>query len=211
MPQRSSRSAGEDSWQCPPGVAFAAALGMYYRLRSSDGINWILQANIHFLEDYMRRDSKEQDASLKHALTSWVIDEPGILISELLPKARGETTADCLYTLIALGDLYVDLNGYRLAEVDRVRVFRDRETAEAFIRIEECTDEVATNGRAGPIECAVGRTLFWDGRTWKIINVGDERIGLLGHDGVFTELPFTALETLAREGRIQMFSDCCVG
>jgi hypothetical protein len=40
------------TWHCPPGEAHAGELGLYYRVRSSREINWVLQRNLQFMEDY---------------------------------------------------------------------------------------------------------------------------------------------------------------
>ena len=50
---------GDGRWRCPPGVAYAERLGLYYRVRSSAEIDGIFQRNIQFLEDYFRAGSKE--------------------------------------------------------------------------------------------------------------------------------------------------------
>jgi hypothetical protein len=47
----------EGVWRCPPGEAYAAKFGFYYRVRSSSEINWTFQRNVEFLEDYFRSDS----------------------------------------------------------------------------------------------------------------------------------------------------------
>ncbi len=39
-------------WRCPPGEAFAATYGLTYRVRASDQINWAVQDNWLYLEDY---------------------------------------------------------------------------------------------------------------------------------------------------------------
>src|SRR5216683_1075115 len=44
-------------WRCPPGEAHATRFGLYYRLRSSAEIDWTLQRNIQYLEDYWRFDA----------------------------------------------------------------------------------------------------------------------------------------------------------
>jgi putative transposase len=49
-------------WTCPPGVHFAEQFGLYYRLRSSAEIDWVLQRNLRFLEDYLALDP----ASINH-------------------------------------------------------------------------------------------------------------------------------------------------
>src|SRR5256886_10119051 len=40
--------------RCPPGEAHAARFGRYYRLRSSAEIDWTLQRNIQYLDEYWR-------------------------------------------------------------------------------------------------------------------------------------------------------------
>lgn len=44
----------KDVWICPSGRQYAEPLGLYYRVRSSAGINWHFQRNMQFLEDYLR-------------------------------------------------------------------------------------------------------------------------------------------------------------
>ena len=46
----------DGGWQCPPGESHANQFGLYYRVRSSATINWTLQQNLQFLEDYFRCD-----------------------------------------------------------------------------------------------------------------------------------------------------------
>ena len=41
----------QGGWNCPPGAAYAEALGLYYRVRSSAEIDWTFQRNIQFLDD----------------------------------------------------------------------------------------------------------------------------------------------------------------
>jgi hypothetical protein len=43
-------------WRCPPGDRVAEGFGLYYRLRSSAEIDWVLQRNLRFLEDYLALD-----------------------------------------------------------------------------------------------------------------------------------------------------------
>jgi putative transposase len=52
-PKRYQRDEG-GRWRCPPGESHAAQAGLYYSLRSSSQVNWVLQRNLQFLEDYRR-------------------------------------------------------------------------------------------------------------------------------------------------------------
>ncbi|NJO82891.1 MAG: hypothetical protein HC828_08760 [Blastochloris sp.] len=40
-------------WRCPPGEAYAADFGLYYRLRSNAEVNWTLFSNLEFLHEYL--------------------------------------------------------------------------------------------------------------------------------------------------------------
>ena len=39
-------------WQCPPGEDYANVRGLYYLVRTETEIDWYLQRNLYFLEDY---------------------------------------------------------------------------------------------------------------------------------------------------------------
>jgi hypothetical protein len=59
MPARYQR--GPDGrWCCPPGEECDDQFGLYYRIRSSVEINWELQRNLRFLEDYFRTDDQQR-------------------------------------------------------------------------------------------------------------------------------------------------------
>lgn len=55
-PNRYRRDA-EGLWSCPPGERHANELGLYYRVRSYQEINWTFQRNLQFLDDYLRSES----------------------------------------------------------------------------------------------------------------------------------------------------------
>src|SRR5450432_2308400 len=52
--QNPNRYRLQDRWRCPPGEAYATQLGLKYLVRASSEIDWTFQANIQFLEDYLR-------------------------------------------------------------------------------------------------------------------------------------------------------------
>ena len=54
MPHRYVRE--ENVWRCPPGEEYAAQFGFFYRVRSSAEIEWGLQRNLLFLEDYLHAE-----------------------------------------------------------------------------------------------------------------------------------------------------------
>lgn len=137
----------EGKWCCPPGQAHAQATGLYYRVRSSAEINWVLQRNLQFLEDYLRFDLASVSGFVDQAVKTAVQAEPGILLNDLLERARGVATRDDVYLLIASGAIYVDLCAAALIEPERVRVFVNPGVAAAYQHA--CTDLQRTVGISG--------------------------------------------------------------
>jgi len=189
------------AWHCPPGEAHAGELGLYYRVRSSREINWVLQRNLQFLEDYLCTDSHEANRNGREWGLAMVSAEPGIRLSELFRGAAEGVIRDDIYALIATRELFVDLGTAPLAEPERVHVFANREAAVACGHVVQSNE--ATTDNCGGFSVRAGHTIAWDGRTWTIVNPGERTISLLGEDEALTELPVSVFEELTRQGRIQ--------
>ncbi len=118
-------------WRCPPGEAFAAKYGLTYQVWSSDQINWAVQENSLFLEDYYqdleRLNVPETTLEILHRQVS---DHPGITLADL-HEASPDVPADLINIAIAKHALYVDLSRYRLSEPWHTLVFRTRSLARA--------------------------------------------------------------------------------
>src|SRR5216684_7257743 len=88
-------------WRCPPGEAFAATYGLTYRVWSSDQINWAVQDNTLFLEDYYqdleRLTVPDTTLEILHQL---VEDHPGITLADL-HEASPNVPADLVNIAIA--------------------------------------------------------------------------------------------------------------
>ena len=141
---------GSGKWRCPPGEAHGSALGLDYRVWSSAEINWNLQRNLTFLEDYLRCDPAGSAGFVDPAIKAAIEAKPGILLHELLDRAGGVPKTDEIYLLIATGGAYVDLSAAAIVEPEQVRVFANSETAGAYQRA--CRDEgegATVSGRIG--------------------------------------------------------------
>ena len=121
--------ASDGHWQCPPGEVHASALGLDYRVWSSAQVQWILQRNLQFLEDYMRLDSADTANFVNPLIRAAAQAEPGILLQKLLEKIHGVVEPDEVYLLIATGGIYVDLSAAAIAEPDKVHIFSNAEMA----------------------------------------------------------------------------------
>ena len=97
---------GNGRWRCPPGEAHASAVGLEYRVWSSAEINWTLQRNLLFLEDYLRCDPASAAGFVSPAIKAAIDAKPGILLCELLEDTDNATKRDEIYFLIATGAVY---------------------------------------------------------------------------------------------------------
>ncbi len=135
-PNRYCRNGGA-CWRCPPGEEHATRLGLYYRLRSSAEIDWTLQRNIQYLDDYWRFDAAGVAAEIREIVVGEVTAAPGLRLTDLFRNTLGIASRDDVHRLIAAGDVYVDLRAAGVMEPDRVRVFPNREAALAWGNIED--------------------------------------------------------------------------
>ena len=117
------------NWRCPPGEAHASSLGLEYRVWSSAKVDWNLQRNLQFLDDYLRCDSGSTAGPVNAAAKTIIEAEPGISLLDLLVKIHGVVEPDVIYSLIASGEVYVNLSKAVLAEPAYVRLFASAKVA----------------------------------------------------------------------------------
>jgi putative transposase len=193
---------GEDGvWRCPPGEEFAAQYGLYYRVLSSAGIDWTLQRNLIFTEDYRRAKSQEVPEEARRAVNELVEAQPGITLRDVLLDTEGKARPDDIYMMIVTEELWVDWRAAALAEPDTVLVFPDEETAVAYSRVTQIP-AVSAADLIHPVDCKAGTKLTWDNQIWTIANVGETKVGLLAEDGEYVGLPGSTFEELVKRGEI---------
>jgi putative transposase len=189
----------DGQWRCPPGEHYANQFGFYYGVRSDSKINWVLQRNILFLEDYYRAESLTVEESILKSVLSVVAKQPGITLAELLNQSA-TIKADEIYTLIVNEQLYLDLTTAPLAEPDRCPLFCERQTAIAYGLM------VAPSSLTIPvispiIDLTIGTTVSWDGKCLNIIHVGETEIILSGENDRLIELKKAVFENLVPRRR----------
>jgi putative transposase len=189
----------DGGWSCPPGERHANQFGFSYRIRSSKEVNWVFQRNMLFLEDYLRADVPPVDVNTKQAVQALVSEQPGISLVNLFKMSETTAHADDVYSLIARDELWADLRSELLAEPNHVRVFLNRDQAAAH---EALAKSGTPERRPRPVDLKVGSAVSWDGRTLKIVNMGDAAVGLVGQDWSLVEVPIDGFEALIKEGRV---------
>ncbi len=198
-PNRYFYSQEDNQWHCPPGEAYAEKFGLYYRIRSDSEINWVVQRNLQFLEDYYRAESLVVEQAIAQSLVEIVSSQPGITLAELLEQSTGAKSDD-IYTLITQEQIYFDLNITPLAEPERCLIFRDEATASAYRLIEQ--PSVSLPAISPVINLTIGTPVIWDGKGLKIIHVGETEIILGAENNQLIELKKAVFENLVRQGKI---------
>jgi len=188
-------------WRCPPGEEFAERLGLTYRVRPSDEINWTAHDNWLYLEEYYQDLEKltiSDDALQK--LYRIVDETPGISLADLALAAEG-VSVDVINIAIARHDLYVDLLTHRLSDRNRrtIPVYRDKKTAHSNTYRNKNPPE---GGNDHSIDIKTGSTVSWDGKEWQLVNPGETGITLIDAENNPFPLAWTVFEALAKNGQI---------
>lgn len=186
-------------WRCPPGESHANQFGFYYRVRSSATIDWTLQQNLQFLEDYFRCDGAVNPSS-RAAVAAEIARQPGLLLTDLIERTKDVASRDDIYFMVAAGEIFADLRAAAISQPAEVAIFPNAELAVALRRINGSLNAAPTG--LG-IKLQLGESLSWDGAAWRIVNVGDNNISLLGVSGELTELPRETLDRLLSAGSIK--------
>ncbi|MEC4813047.1 MAG: DDE-type integrase/transposase/recombinase [Scytonema sp. PMC 1069.18] len=191
----------EGRWRTPPGENYAQQFGLYYRLRVDTQINWVIQRNTIFLEDYFRAESLQVETTIKAEIQQLVSKSPGISLAELLNHGT-QASADDIYALIATEQLYVDLSVAPLAEPERVCVFSDKPTATAYGLMLKTTTS-STPISVSAINLSPGTPISWDGKGLSIIHVGDTEITLQDELEQLIQLKKTLFLSLVQQAKIK--------
>ena len=191
---------GNGGYRYPPGERYAAKFGLGFRVRSSSETNWVYHRNLEFLDDYFDERCPDPDPLQAKKILSAFSDHSWFLLKDLVEC--DEWSADTVNTMIARGELFVDLKNHLLAEPERTNVFRDRTTAESY-RLHLASQQLPSLTGFAPITTSPGQTLLWDGKPWRILNVGDKELFLDNIEGVITTLSHKAFEQMVRQSVIQ--------
>ncbi len=187
-------------WRCPPGEEYAAKLGLSYRIRSSSENDVVYLRNLQFLSDYLDDDCPRPIPEVCEHVLSVFAETPWITLIDMVRK--DDVHPDDVYKMIADGDVYFDLYTEVLAELKYSTVFRDELAAKAY-RLQTSSKCDAMNLPALTVKMEPGSELMWDGKPWKILNVGDTNIHLQNDDGGFFSLTLPEFDDLLQSGQFR--------
>ena len=162
-PKRYIRSTTGE-WHDLAGEDYANRLGLYYRVRSSSEINWVLQRNLQYIYNYFGLPLENSDeVSLIKGLA---YAENGIKLSDLIDAIK-PCPPDIIYMMILNQMIYVDIQKQSLPEPSTVSVFSDEKS---------CL--LASIKNSQPIEIKRSSVVLWGGKEYKVINILPEDVYL---------------------------------
>lgn len=187
-------------WRCPPGEEYASNLGLSYRVRSSSENDVVYLRNLQFLSDYLDDDCPRPIPEVCERVLSVFAERPWITLIDLVHM--DDVQPDDIYKMIADGDVYLDLYTVVLAELEYSIVFRDELAAKAF-ELQNSSKCDAISLPMLTVKMEPGAELMWDGKPWKILNIGDTKIHLQNQAGGFINLTKPEFDDLLQSGQVR--------
>ncbi len=184
----------DNRWECPAGQEYAQPLSLCYEVYSSAYVNPTFVRNAQFLDDYWRATNPVPAASME-AVSKCLARTPAMTLEGLLSETKDSVSPDDIYQMLAKRTIHFDWSAAPIVEPARVHVFADEQAAVQF-------NAAANSNRIGVglINLRANGRLDWDGKSWKILNVGNNNVSLLGEGNQFAELPGLVVEDLIRQG-----------
>lgn len=187
-------------WHMMPAEQHAQTLGFSFRVWSDAEVNWVLQRNLIFLEDYYKaRNTKIAEAPVQ-VVCSLVNAQPGITLAHLKRSASGVDVED-IHFLIATEQIYIDLTAVPLVEPERCFVFRDRQTGVAY-SLMVWSQVTVEPGNSSIVDLVPGKAVDYNGCILTIALVGKTQILLHSEDRQPIEFDQATFSQLIQQGKI---------
>ncbi len=137
-----------------------------------------------FLEDYVRFPASVP-AQIQAEIEERVKTNPGITLAGLM-ATEDRVRANDVYVMIVLDQIYVDLAAAPLKEHSWVQLYPDQQTHEAYALYRQSkVPSTITNTS----QLVANASLVWDGRLWRLVNMGETTTTLLPERGEPMQLP----------------------
>ncbi|MCG5104529.1 TnsA endonuclease N-terminal domain-containing protein, partial [Oceanobacillus sp. APA_J-5(13-2)] len=188
-------------WVFSPGKNYAKEFNLDFLLRSSAEINWKLQRNLEFLEDYIIKEYIPSRPRILR-IEELILANPGLTLLELIQQADTHFSADNVYALIAQNRIYIDLYNDVITEPENVKLYLNKEQCQGFSIIEK---SIRKRTKTNKIELKSGNRILWGDTSWIILNYdqSNKKVFLLSiNDNKTVELPIEIFESYISEGYI---------
>lgn len=193
----------DGKWHFIPGEKFAKELGLSFRVCSSKHLNWTYLRNIRFLEDYLVNENRLKLSNEKiETIQSFVQDNPGINVKNLLEMKGVTFSSDDLYTSIIQDHVYVDLKNEIIPDLT-AKIFINKEMGNAYINIQKASNIENVHENPTLIDTRPNSKLLWDGVILTVLNNGIENVTLITEENKPVVIPQNTFEYLIRQNKIR--------
>jgi putative transposase len=190
-----------EQWRCPPGEAAAAELGFKFKVISEADFPPIRIRNLKLLMDYISSGKNHLRTEPNALIVNLFRDNTRLTIAQILRQLRDKVTSDDIYRAIGTGQIACDLDHEALVDHERFYLYRDTGSCEAYSAAGRAVATAKPWLAASVSDLSTGKELDWDGRKWRLLNIGQTEV-TLANDAVLQTLPRTVFNDLHKEGRI---------
>ena len=195
-----------EQWQDTLAQEQCEQLGFYFCLRTDSEIDWVKYRNLKYLGKYLDGYLNQKyivGEEIQFQIEKIAKNHPGISISQLLEKIEVGTIDD-VNALIANEQIYVDLSAVSLTDQKKVKIFRDKATAQAYITASTNYSQ-PVNSSLQTVDIKVGSSFLLDGKCLTVDHMGDSKIFLSGQEGLikWTHQEFQRLVELGEITNLQ--------
>lgn len=187
------------AFRCPPAEEYAKVCGLSFRIRTSDEIDWTLQRNIRFLEDYLLGDKIDVSTTRKDLIINLVAEKPGISLERLL-NMNLDFDADDIYHLLAQNEIYADIKAALITDFDKFSIYQNKETSDAFYNMS--TSNVKDIMHVSTLNIFPLQPLLWSAEPCTILSINDSSISIMNGEREI-KIPHALFEKLYHEGTIK--------
>lgn len=191
------------AFRCPPAEEYAKACGLSFRIRTSDEIDWTLQRNIRFLEDYLIGDNIDVSQTRKDLIINLVSEKPGIELERLL-NMNLDFDSDDIYHLLAQNEIYADIKAALITDFDKFSLYQSKESADAFYNMNSAN--VKDILEISTLNIYPLQPLLWSAQPCTILSINESNISIMNGERE-VKIPHALFEKLYQEGTIKPLID----
>ncbi|WP_241747216.1 TnsA endonuclease N-terminal domain-containing protein [Lysinibacillus sphaericus] len=191
------------AFRCPPAEEYAKACGLSFRIRTSSEIDWTLQRNIRFLEDYLIGDKTAVSSTRKDLIINLIAEKPGISLERLL-NMNLDFSADDIYHLLAQNEIYADIKETLITDFDKFSIYLNKESANAFYNMANANVKDTLNISA--LNIYPLQPLLWSAEPCTILSISESSISIMNGEQE-VKIPHVLFEKLYQEGTIKPLND----
>lgn len=186
------------AFRCPPAEEYAKACGLSFRIRTSSEIDWTLQRNIRFLEDYLIGD-ETVSSTRRNLIINVIAEKPGISLERLL-NMKLDFGADDIYHLLAQNEIYADIKDSLITDFDKFSIFLNKESSNAFYNMASANVKDAL--KVSTLNIYPLQPLLWSSEPCTILSISESSISIMNGEQE-VKIPHALFEKLYQEGTIK--------